>query len=392
MIPALMPTYNRAELVFEHGEGVWLQTADGRRFLDFGSGIATSSVGHGNRHVIEAITAQLGKVLHSSNLYRIPQAERLAKRLVDASFADSVFFCNSGAEADEGMIKIMRRTAWDAGQHERNRIITFEGAFHGRTLATLSAAGNAHYLEGFGPKAEGFDQVPYNDLEAVRKAITPQTCGIMLEAVQGEGGIRPADLDFLRGLRKLADERGLMLGFDEVQCGMGRTGKLFAFEWAGITPDVCATAKGLGGGFPIGAVLARENLAKHLVPGTHGSTFGGNPTACAAGNAVLDILLAPGFLEGVAHKGELLSAGLQKLVADFPKVFLLTRGRGLMQGLKCATGTSMHMQRALEAEGLLSVAAGDEVIRFVPPLVVGEAEIAEALVRIRAAAAKVAAQ
>lgn len=392
MIPALMPTYNRAELVFEHGEGVWLQTADGRRFLDFGSGIATSSMGHGNRHVIEAITAQLGKVLHSSNLYRIPQAERLAQRLVDASFADSVFFCNSGAEADEGMIKIMRRTAWDAGQHERNRIITFEGAFHGRTLATLSAAGNAHYLEGFGPKAEGFDQVPYNDLEAVRKAITPQTCGIMLEAVQGEGGIRPADLDFLRGLRKLADERGLMLGFDEVQCGMGRTGKLFAFEWAGITPDVCATAKGLGGGFPIGAVLARENLAKHLVPGTHGSTFGGNPTACAAGNAVLDILLAPGFLEGVAHKGELLSAGLQKLVADFPKVFLLTRGRGLMQGLKCATGTSMHMQRALEAEGLLSVAAGDEVIRFVPPLVVGEAEIAEALVRIRAAAAKVAAQ
>ncbi len=392
MIPALMPTYNRAELVFEHGEGVWLQTADGRRFLDFGSGIATSSVGHGNRHVIEAITAQLGKVLHSSNLYRIPQAERLAKRLVDASFADSVFFCNSGAEADEGMIKIMRRAAWDAGQHERNRIITFEGAFHGRTLATLSAAGNAHYLEGFGPKAEGFDQVPYNDLEAVRKAITPQTCGIMLEAVQGEGGIRPADLDFLRGLRQLADEHGLMLGFDEVQCGMGRTGKLFAFEWSGITPDVCATAKGLGGGFPIGAVLARENLAKHLVPGTHGSTFGGNPTACAAGNAVLDILLAPGFLDGVAHKGELLSAGLQKLVAEFPKVFLLTRGRGLMQGLKCATGTSMQMQRALEAEGLLSVAAGDEVIRFVPPLVVGEAEIAEALVRIRAAAAKVAAQ
>lgn len=392
MIPALMPTYNRAELIFDHGEGVWLTTADGRRFLDFGSGIATSSVGHCNRHVIEAITEQLGHVLHSSNLYRIPQAERLARRLVDATFADSVFFCNSGAEANEGMIKIMRRTAWDAGQHDRNRIITFQGAFHGRTLATLSAAGNEHYLEGFGPKAEGFDQVPYNDLEAVKRAITPQTCGILLEAIQGEGGIRPAELDFLRGLRQLADAHGLMLGFDEVQCGMGRSGKLFAFEWAGIVPDIATTAKGLGGGFPIGAVLARETLASHMVPGTHGSTFGGNPTACAAGNAVLDILLAPGFLEGVARKGELLAAGLAGLVRDFPKLFPFTRGRGLMQGLKCATGTSMEMQRVLEAEGLLTVAAGEEVVRFVPPLVVGEAEIAEALKILRRAAERRAAQ
>jgi acetylornithine/N-succinyldiaminopimelate aminotransferase len=383
MIPALMPTYNRAELIFDHGEGVWLTTADGRRFLDFGSGIATSSVGHRNHHVIAAIHAQLEHVLHSSNLYRIPQAERLAQRLVDASFADSVFFCNSGAEANEGMIKIMRRAAWDAGKHDCNRIITFQGAFHGRTLTTLSAAGNEHYLEGFGPKSEGFDQVPYNDLAATERAITPQTCGILLEAVQGEGGIRPADLDFLRGLRRLADAHGLMLGFDEVQCGMGRTGKLFAFEWAGISPDVASTAKGLGGGFPIGAVLARETLARHMVPGTHGSTFGGNPTACAAANAVLDILLAPGFLESVATKGERLAAGLAALVEDFPALFAFTRGRGLMQGLKCATGTSMEMQRALETEGLLTVAAGEEVLRLVPPLVVGDAEIDEALAILR---------
>ena len=318
MIPALMPTYNRADLAFERGEGAWLYTTDGRRFLDFGSGIATASLGHGNKHLADAIAAQVYKVMHVSNLYRIPQAERLAQRLVAASFADSVFFCNSGAEACEGMVKLIRRAAYESGQHERYRVITFEGAFHGRTLGMLAATGNEKYLKGFGPKVDGFDQVPFNNLNAVRDAIGPQTAGIMVEPLQGEGGIRRGSVEFLRGLRAAADEFGLMLGFDEVQCGMGRTGKLFAFEWAGIEPDVVATAKGLGGGFPIGAVLAKEQVAKYLVPGSHGTTFGGNPLACTAANAVLDILLAPGFLDGVARTGAALGATLAQMVADFP--------------------------------------------------------------------------
>ncbi len=385
MIPALMPNYNRADLAFERGEGAWLWTVDGRRFLDFGAGIATSSIGHNNPHLVAAIAEQAAKVMHVSNLYRIPQAERLAQRLVEQSFAESVFFCNSGAEANEGMIKMIRRTMAVTGKPERVRIICFEGAFHGRTLATLAATGNAHYLEGFGPVVEGFDHVPFNNLNALRDAIGPTTAGIVVEPVQGEGGIRPADPEFLRGLRAACDEFGLIFGMDEVQSGMGRTGKLFAHEWAGITPDVMSAAKGIGGGFPLGAVLAKEFVAKHLVPGTHGTTYGGNPLACAAGNAVLDVMLEPGFLDAVVAKGKRLRAGLDAIVREGPSVFDEARGQGLLLGLKCAIPVG-EVLAACIAEGLLPITAGENVLRLAPPLVLTEGECDEAIDMLRRAA------
>jgi acetylornithine/N-succinyldiaminopimelate aminotransferase len=382
MIPALMPNYNRADLAFERGEGAWLYTADGRRFLDFGAGIATSSLGHNNKHLADAITEQAQKVMHVSNLYRVPGAERLAARFVEASFADSVFFCNSGAEANEGVVKMMRKAMYESGQPERYRVICFEGAFHGRTLAMLAAQGNAKYLKGFGPEVDGFDHVPFNNLNALRDAIGPNTAGILIEPVQGEGGIRTAHLQFLRDLRATCDEFGIFLGMDEIQSGMGRTGKLFAHEWAGIAPDVMSAAKGIAGGFPMGAVLARESLAKHLVPGSHGTTFGGSPLACAAANAVLDVILAPGFLADVARKGQVLWNELGRVVAEFPTVFGDVRGAGLILGMKCEVPNS-EVQDAFTAEGLLSVAAGDNVIRLVPPLVITDADIAEAITMIR---------
>lgn len=385
MIPALMPNYARADLAFERGEGAWLWTVDGRRFLDFGSGIATASLGHGNAHLAQAIAEQAGKLMHVSNLYRIPQAERLAARLVEATFADSVFFCNSGAEANEGMIKMIRKTMAETGKPERFRIICFEGAFHGRTLATLAATGNAKYLAGFGPEVEGFDHVPFNNLNALRDAIGPQTAGIIVEPVQGEGGVRPADVAFLRGLRAACDEFGLILGMDEVQSGMGRTGKLFAHEWAGITPDVMSAAKGIGGGFPLGAVLAKEHVAKHLVPGTHGTTYGGNPLACTAGNAVLDVILAPGFLDAVARKGEALRRGIDTIARDHPDVFEGVRGQGLLLGMKCAIPQG-EVQAACLAEGLLAITAGDNVLRLAPPLVATDDDIAQALDMLNRAA------
>ncbi len=390
MISALLPNYARADLAFERGEGAWLWTVDGGRFLDFGSGIATASLGHGHPHLVKAIADQAAKVMHTSNLYRIPQAERLAARLVENTFADSVFFCNSGAEANEGMIKMMRRAMSDAGKPERFRFICFEGAFHGRTLATLAATGNAHYLEGFGPVVEGFDHVPFNNMNAVRDAIGPATCGIIVEPVQGEGGVRPADMQFLRDLRAVCDEYGIILGMDEVQTGMGRTGKLFAHEWAGITPDVMSSAKGIGGGFPLGAVLAKEQFAKALVPGTHGTTYGGNPLACAAGNAVLDVILAPGFLEGVQRKGNKLKTELEKIAREFPTVFVDARGLGLLLGLKAAVPVG-QIQAACVAEGLMAITAGENVLRLAPPLVVTDSEIDQAAGMLRAAAAKVAA-
>ena len=382
MIAALMPTYNRADLAFERGEGCWLYTGDGRRFLDFGSGIATSSLGHDHPLLTAAITEQVHKVMHVSNLYRVPQAERLAARLVAATFADSVFFCNSGAEANEGMVKMIRRAQYETGHPERYRMICFDGAFHGRTLAMLAATGNAKYLKGFGPEVDGFDHVPFNNLNAVRDAIGPQTAGILVEPVQGEGGIRPAHLQFLRDLRATCDEFGLLLGMDEIQCGMGRSGKLFAHEWAGITPDVMSAAKGIAGGFPMGAILARESVARHLSAGTHGTTFGGNPLACAAANAVLDVVLAPGFLAQVDRNARLLWRGLVALAAEFPDVFEDARGAGLLLGLKCVVPNT-EVQAAFMAEGLLSVGAGDNVVRLAPPLIVGEAEIAEALTMMR---------
>jgi acetylornithine/N-succinyldiaminopimelate aminotransferase len=388
MISALLPNYARADLAFERGEGAWLWTVDGRRFLDFGSGIATASLGHGHPHLARAIAEQAAKVMHVSNLYRIPQAERLAQRLVDATFADSVFFCNSGAEANEGMIKMMRRAMFDAGKQDRFRFIVFEGAFHGRTLATLAATGNAKYLEGFGPVVEGFDQVPFNNMNAVRDKVGPATAGIIVEPIQGEGGVRPADMQFLRDLRAVCDEYGIILGFDEVQSGMGRTGKLFAYEWAGITPDVMSAAKGIGGGFPLGAVLAKEQFAKALKPGTHGTTFGGNPLACAAGNAVLDVMLAPGFLEGVQRKGNKLRTELEKIVREFPQVFEDARGMGLLQGMKCVLPQG-EVQAACVAEGLMAITAGDNVLRLAPPLVVTDSDLDEAMAMLRRAARRV---
>jgi len=385
MIPALMPTYNRIDLAFERGEGAWLVATDGRRFLDFGAGIATSSLGHGHPHLVGAIAEQAARVMHTSNLYRVPQAERLAQRFVAATFADSVFFCNSGAEANEGMVKMIRRAQAEGGHPERYRIICFDGAFHGRTLAMLSATGNAKYLAGFGPVVDGFDHVPLNNSNALRAAITAETAGIMIEPVQGEGGIRLADLRFLQELRAACDEFGLYLGLDEIQCGMGRTGRLFAHEWAGITPDVVTLAKGIAGGFPMGAILARERVAKHLTAGSHGTTFGGNPLACAAANAVLDVILAPGFLDEVDRTGRLLRAELERLVARYPTVFEAVRGAGLILGLKCVVPAG-EVQKAAMAEGLLAVTAGENVLRLVPPLIVREPECRAAVAMLDAAA------
>ncbi len=393
MIPALMPTYNRADLAFERGDGAWLYTAAGRRFLDFGAGIATSSLGHNHPHLVAAIAEQAGRVMHVSNLYRVPQAERLAARLVEASFADSVFFCNSGAEANEGMVKLMRRAQAATGHAERTRIICFDGAFHGRTLAMLSATGNAKYLSGFGEPAPGFDHVPLGNMNAVRDAIGPTTAAIMVEPIQGESGVNDAGPRFLRELRAAADEFGLLLGLDEVQCGMGRTGRLFAHEWAEVRPDVVSTAKGIGGGFPLGAILATEAVARHLTPGSHGTTFGGNPLACAAGNAVLDVLLAPGFLDGVQARGRTLAAALERLIAARPDVYEGVRGHesaaGLMIGLRCRLPVADLQEAALQEE-LLVVTAGDNVLRIIPPLVVSDAECLEAVDRLARAAERVA--
>ena len=375
-----MPTYNRADLAFERGEGARLWTSDQRRFLDFGSGIATASIGHAHPHLVRAIAEQAGRVMHVSNLYRIPEAERLAARHVAASFADSVFFCNSGAEANEGMIKAMRKTMAETGRPERFRLVTFEGAFHGRTLATLAATGNTKYLEGFGPKVDGFDQVPFGNMNAVRDAIGPATAGILIEPVQGEGGVRPAELRFLRELRATCDEFGLLLGLDEVQIGMGRSGKLWAHQWAGIEPDVMSAAKGIGGGFPLGAILAKEHVAKHLKPGTHGSTYGGNPLACAAGNAVLDVILAPGFLDGVDRVARHLWRGLVALKDRNAELVEDVRGAGLLVGIKLREPLlNSALQAAAVEEGLLTVAAGMNVLRLAPPLIITEAEADEAV-------------
>ncbi|MCB4820306.1 aspartate aminotransferase family protein [Roseicella aerolata] len=380
MIPALMPTYNRADLAFERGEGAWLWTVDGRRFLDFGSGIATASIGHGHPHLVQAIAEQAAKVMHTSNLYRIPQAERLAARLVETSFADSVFFCNSGAEANEGMIKAVRKYHAENGHPERNVTICFEGAFHGRTLATLAATGNEKYLAGFGPPMPGFRHVPFGNMNAVRDAIDGTTAAILVEPIQGEGGVRPASLDFLRALRAACDEFGILLALDEVQTGMGRSGKLWAHQWAGIEPDVMSSAKGIGGGFPLGAILAKEKVAQYLKPGTHGSTYGGNPLACAAGNAVLDVVLAPGFLGQVDRVARHLWRGLLDLAQRHPAVIEGVQGAGLLLGIRLKPEVNNgEAQNAAVAEGLLTVAAGMNVLRLAPPLIISEAEADEAL-------------
>jgi acetylornithine/N-succinyldiaminopimelate aminotransferase len=378
MITPVLPTYARADIAFVRGEGASLYAEDGTRYLDFGGGIAVNALGHAHPHLVKTLTEQAGKLWHTSNLYRIPDQERLAKRLVDATFADTVFFGNSGVEAIEASIKMARRYQYKNGHPERFRTITFEGAFHGRTLAAIAAGGQAKYLEGFGPKTDGFDQVPFGDIEAVKKAIVPETAAILIEPVQGEGGLRPATPEFLRALRKLCDEHDLMLIFDEVQTGVGRTGKLFAHEWSGVTPDIMAIAKGIGGGFPLGACLATERAAAGMTAGSHASTFGGNPLAMAVGNAVLDIVLAPGFLDHVEKVANFARQQLAGLVAAHPKVFEDVRGEGLMLGLKMRVSNTEFIGR-LFAHRMLAVGAGDNVVRLLPPLIIEEGDMREAL-------------
>ena len=378
MISPVMPTYARADLAFERGEGVYLYAADGKRYLDFGTGIAVASLGHCHPRLMEALTAQAGRLWHCSNLYRIPEQVRLAERLIEATFADTVFFCNSGGEAVETALKMARKHHHAQGHPERYRVITCEGAFHGRSLAGIAAGGQEKHLKGFGPVVEGFDQVAFGNLNEMRAAIGPETAAILVEPVQGEGGIRPMDLDYLRGLRDIADEFGVLLMLDEVQCGMGRTGKLFAHEWAGIEPDVLASAKGLGGGFPVGACLAKEAPASALTAGSHGSTFGGNPLAMAVAGAVLDVILEDGFLGAVDAVARRLWRRLEALVAEHPQVFEGVRGAGLMIGLQCV-GENTDVVAKFTQGGLLTVAAGENVVRLVPPLIIDDGHVDEAI-------------
>jgi len=381
---ALLPVYSRAPLAFEHGEGVWLTSTSGERFLDFGAGIAVASLGHSHPHLVRALEDQGEKLWHTSNLFEIPQAERLAKRLVESSFADLVFFTNSGAEAIEGAIKTARKYQASSGHPEKYRIITFAGAFHGRTLATIAAAGNAKYLEGFGPPVEGFDNVPFGDLSAVGAALTAQTGAILVEPIQGEGGIRVAPEGFLQGLRALCDIHGLLLILDEVQTGIGRTGKFFAYEFFGIEPDIMAVGKGIGGGFPLGAFLATRKAATGMTLGTHGTTYGGNPLATAVGNAVLDVVLAPGFIEQVSVLGGRLKQELIALQARHKDVISEIRGHGLMLGIALNVPITVFITVARE-ERILLIPAAENVARVLPPLVVTEVEITEAISRLEAA-------
>src|SRR6202142_2699603 len=377
----LLPTYARVDLAFERGEGAWLFTADGERYLDFTSGVAVNALGHAHPHLVAALHEQATKLWHMSNLFRSPDGERLAARLCEASFADFVFFANSGAEEIECAIKVTRKYHAAKGHPERYRIITFDGAFHGRTLATLAATGSPKYLEGFGPPVDGFDQVPLGDLDAVKKAIGPHTAGILMEPLQGEGGVRAAPHAFFKALRQLCDDKGLLLVFDEVQTGMGRTGDLFAYKRLGVTPDVMPLAKALGGGFPIGACLATAEAAEGMTPGSHGSTFGGNPLAVAAANAVLDVMLKPGFFEHVQKMSLLLKQKLASVVDRHANEVAEVRGEGLLIGLK-AVVPSGDLVTALRDQKLLTVGAGDNVVRFLPPLIVNEAEIEEAVQRL----------
>jgi acetylornithine/N-succinyldiaminopimelate aminotransferase len=384
----LLPTYARVDLAFERGEGAWLIATNGERYLDFTAGVAVNALGHAHPRLIEALTAQAQKVWHVSNLFQVPEAERLAARLCAATFADEVFFCNSGAEAMECTIKLARKYQAASGRPERYRIITFEGAFHGRTLATLAAGGQKKYLEGFGPPVEGFDQVPFVDLAATKQAIGPSTAAILIEPIQGEGGVRTVPTEFLRALRELCDAHGLLLAFDEVQAGMGRTGELFAYQRTGVVPDVLGIAKALGGGFPVGACLATAEAAKGMVAGTHGSTFGGNPLAMAVGNAVLDVMLEPGFFDRVRRTALLFKQRLAEMKDRHPTVITDVRGEGLLLGLVAAIPNGKLVE-ALRGEKLLAAAAGDNVVRMLPPLITSEAEILEAVARIDRAATRI---
>ncbi len=386
MFPALLPTYSRTDVAFVRGEGSWLFDEHGKRYLDFGAGIAVNAFGHANPKLIAALTEQAGKLWHTSNLYRVPGQEKLAQKLVAHSFADTVFFTNSGAEAMELAFKMARRYHFVNGRPDRFQIISFEGAFHGRTLAGIAAGGNEKYLEGFGPKVQGFDQVPLGDLAALNNAIGPNTAALVIEPLQGEGGVRPVPADFLRQLRTICDSHGILLIFDEIQTGVGRTGKLFAYEWLGFTPDIMAIAKAIGGGFPLGALLATADAARGMTPGTHGTTYGGNPLAMAVGNAALDMVLSQGFLEHVAKVANYFSQQLGALVSEHPAIFESVRGQGLMLGLKMKIPNGDFIKAARDA-GLIVLPAGDNVVRLLPPLTISEAEIREGVSLMHQAAA-----
>ncbi|MFZ5749939.1 MAG: aspartate aminotransferase family protein [Pseudomonadota bacterium] len=387
MIPSVLPTYNRAPIAFDKGEGSWLVATDGTRYLDLAAGIAVNALGHANPALVAALTEQAGRLWHVSNLYEIPEQKRLADLLVEHTFADTVFFTNSGTEAAELAIKMARKYWYEAGEPQRIEILTFEGSFHGRSTGAIAAAGSEKMVKGYGPLMPGFRQLPWGDMEALRAAIGPQTAAVMLEPVQGEGGIRPMDDADLRLVRTLCDETGTLLILDEVQCGMGRTGRLFAHEWAGITPDIMMVAKGIGGGFPLGAVLATERAARGMVAGTHGSTYGGNPLACAVGAAVVGIIADPAFLAEVNRKAALLRQRLEGLVAAHPKVFAGVRGSGLMLGLKTHPAPADVVKAGYGAH-VLTVPAADNVVRILPPLTITDDEITEAVRRLDQAAAR----
>ena len=388
MIPHVLPTYNRAPIAFTKGEGSWLTAEDGTRYLDLGAGIAVNALGHAHPALVATLAEQAGKLWHVSNLYRIPEQERLADLLVENTFADTVFFTNSGTEAAELAIKMVRKYWHEKGQPERVEIITFEGSFHGRSTGAIAAAGSEKMVKGFGPLMPGFTHLKFGDHDALRAAVTEKTAAVMIEPIQGEGGIRTLPDACLKGLRDLCDATGALLVFDEVQCGMGRTGKLFAHEWAGVTPDIMMVAKGIGGGFPLGAVLATEGAAVGMVAGSHGSTYGGNPLGCAVGAKVVEIVAEDGFLDAVGAKGARFRQGLEGLVASHPDIFEGVRGQGLMLGLKCKV-TNTDVVKAAYAEHLLTVPAADNVIRLLPALNIADADISEALARLDRAANRV---
>lgn len=391
MFPALLPTYNRTDIAFVRGEGSYLFAEDGKRYLDFGAGIAVNAFGHAHPRMVKALTDQAGKLWHTSNLYRVPGQESLSKKLVANTFADTVFFTNSGTEAIELAIKMARRYHFVSGHPERFHIISFEGAFHGRTYAAINAGGNEKYLEGFGPRMPGFIQLSAGDLDAVSKAIGPETAAIIIEPMQGEGGVRVMAPEFLRGLRNLCDDHGLLLIFDEIQTGLGRTGKFFAYDWLGMTPDIMTVAKALGGGFPVGAVLATAEAAKGMTVGTHGTTYGGNPLAMAVGSEAIDMILEPGFMDNVNKVANYLHQQLGGLVAAHADVFESVRGQGLMIGLKMKL-SSAEFIAAARANGLVVLPAGDNVVRMLPPLTLSEAEAREGIELLNKTASQMEAQ
>jgi acetylornithine/N-succinyldiaminopimelate aminotransferase len=386
MISPVLPTYNRAPLSFVKGEGSWLTTESGERYLDLGAGIAVNALGHANPALVAALTEQAGQLWHVSNLYQIPQQQKLAELLVENTFADTVFFTNSGTEAAELAIKMARKYWYDKGEPDRIEILTFGGAFHGRSTGAIAAAGSEKMTKGFGPLMPGFKTLPFGDHDALRAALTDKTAAVMVEPIQGEGGIRVLPDACLKGLRDLCDQTGALMILDEVQCGMGRSGRLFAHEWSGITPDIMMVAKGIGGGFPLGAVLATENAASGMVAGTHGSTYGGNPLGCAVGAAVMSAVSDPAFLAEVNRKSALFRQGLEGLVASHPQVFEAVRGAGLILGLKCVAANT-DVVKAAYGQHLLTVPAADNVLRLLPALNIEDADIAEALARLDRAAA-----